>query len=199
VHGTLGCAEFDDAAVRAAVEIAASGEPEVRTLRHDLGEVEVYLEPHLPAPSAIVVSATDVARALLSHLMALGYDPVLIETRAERVTLGDEPRVASFEALDLRPDTVAVLTDHDAPDVTEMLATLLRSPVRFVGVMGSRRHVGHYVDALRAQGFDDDDLARIRSPLGLDIGGRSPAEIALSIAAGLVADAHDRSGGWLDR
>jgi xanthine dehydrogenase accessory factor len=50
--------------------------------------------------------------------------------------------------------------------------------------MGSRRHVGPYVDELRAMGFDDDDLARIRSPLGLDLGGRRPEEIALSIAAG---------------
>jgi xanthine dehydrogenase accessory factor len=48
-------------------------------------------------------------------------------------------------------------------------------------------------------GFGDDDLARIRSPLGLDLGGRTPEEIALSIAAGIVAARHDRDGGWLDR
>ena len=48
-------------------------------------------------------------------------------------------------------------------------------------------------------GFGDEDLARIRSPLGLDIGGRSPEEIALSIAAGIVADANGREGGWMDR
>jgi xanthine dehydrogenase accessory factor len=92
-----------------------------------------------------------------------------------------------------------VFTDHDAPGVTEGLAGLLRSPVGFLGVMGSRRHVAHYVDELRAQGFTDDDLARIRSPLGLDLGGRAPEEIAISIAAGLVAHAHGRDGGWLDR
>ena len=65
--------------------------------------------------------------------------------------------------------------------------------------MGSRRHVGHYVEELRSRGFTDDELARIRSPLGLDLGGREPEEIALSIAAGLVAARHDREGGWLDR
>jgi xanthine dehydrogenase accessory factor len=48
-------------------------------------------------------------------------------------------------------------------------------------------------------GFGDEDLSRIRSPLGLDLGGRRPAEIALSIAAGLVAAQHDRDAGWLDR
>jgi xanthine dehydrogenase accessory factor len=75
----------------------------------------------------------------------------------------------------------------------------LRSQVRFIGVMGSRRHVGRYVEDLRAAGFADADLARIRSPLGLDLGGRGPEEVALSIAAGLVADRYGRQGGWLDR
>jgi xanthine dehydrogenase accessory factor len=107
--------------------------------------------------------------------------------------------VAAVADLDLATYDEAVLTDHDAPGVTETLAILLRSPVRFVGVMGSRRHVGHYVEELRSRGFGEDELARIRSPLGLDLGGREPEEIALSIAAGLVAARHDRDGGWLDR
>jgi xanthine dehydrogenase accessory factor len=65
--------------------------------------------------------------------------------------------------------------------------------------MGSRRHVAHYVKDLRGRGFGDEDLRRIRSPLGLDLGGRRPEEIALAIAAGLVAADHERDGGWLDR
>jgi xanthine/CO dehydrogenase XdhC/CoxF family maturation factor len=91
-----------------------------------------------------------------------------------------------------------VHTDHDAPGIADALAMLLRSPVHFVGVMGSRRHVGPYVEALRAMGFTDEDLARIRSPLGLDLGGKTPEEIALSIAAGLVAARTGRDGGWMD-
>ena len=63
---------------------------------------------------------------------------------------------------------------------------------------GSRRHVGPYVETLRSMGFGDEDLARVRSPLGLDIGGQTPQEIALSIAAGLVAARTGRSGGWMD-
>jgi xanthine dehydrogenase accessory factor len=124
---------------------------------------------------------------------------VLVEPRTDRVASGDEPVVARVEDLDLSVYGEAVLTDHDAPGVSDTLAILLRSPVRFVGVMGSRRHVGRYVEELRAQGFTDDELARIRSPLGLDLGGRSPEEIALSIAAGVVAARNDRGGGWLDR
>ena len=65
VRGTLGCAEFDEAAVRDAAEILASGEPQIRTYHHDHGEVEVFFEPHRAPPALVVVSATDVARALV--------------------------------------------------------------------------------------------------------------------------------------
>ena len=70
VHGTLGCAEFDAAAVAAAAEVWEAGEPATRVLHHDLGDVEVFVEPHRRAPRLVVVSATDVARALRAHLAA---------------------------------------------------------------------------------------------------------------------------------
>jgi molybdenum cofactor synthesis domain-containing protein len=199
VRGTLGCAEFDAAAVSAAAEVQAAGAPEMRTFHHPEGDVEVYLEPHRAPPRLVVVSATDVARSLRVEMERQGRRVIVLEPRAERVTPDDGPFVRSLEELTLGYDDEVVFTDHDAPGIADMLTALLRSPVRFIGVMGSRRHVAHYVEDLRSRGFGDDDLRRIRSPLGLDIGGRRPEEIALAIAAGLVAADHDRGGGWLDR
>ena len=202
VHGTLGCAEFDEAAVADAAEILASGDPQTRRYHHEQGDVEVYLEPHRAAPTLAIVSATDVARELATLAPGLGFTPVVIEGRAGRVTDADRRSTRVLRSLDelaIDGQTRVVFTDHDAPEVTEALASALRSPARFVGVMGSRRHVGPYVAGLREMGFSDRDLARIRSPLGVDLGGRRPSEIALSIAAGLVADANERDAGWLDR
>jgi molybdopterin adenylyltransferase len=199
VHGTLGCAEFDAAAVEAASEVLASGGPQTRTLHHELGDIEVFFRPVARVTRMIVVSATDVARNLRAAMGRLGTVVTLVEPRSERLSAEDGPATASVADLDLSSYGEAVLTDHDAPDVTETLAMLLRSPVGFVGVMGSRRHVAHYVGELRERGFTDEELARIRSPLGLDLGGREPEEIALSIAAGIVAARHDREGGWMDR
>jgi molybdopterin adenylyltransferase len=202
VHGTLGCAEFDEAAVRDAVEVLASGEPQVRTYHHEQGDVEVFLEPVRPAPTLILVSANDVSRALVRLARPLGYSPTLVEPRPERVTEQDRSAVevaSGFEGVEIDERTRVVFTDHDAPNIADALAVVLRSPARFVGVMGSHRHVGPYVERLRELGFGDDELARIRSPLGVDLGGREPEEIAVSIAAGLVADANDRDAGWLDR
>jgi molybdopterin adenylyltransferase len=202
VSGTLGCAEFDEEAVADAAEVVASGQPQTRTLHHDLGDVEVFFEPHLPPKRLVVVSATDVARSLRGLAAPLGYRTILVEPRQERLTPADEAAAggAASSLDDLLDDrTALVFTDHDAPDVAGMLGAALRSPARFIGVMGSRRHVAPYLEDLRAMGFTDADLARIRSPVGLDLGGRRPEEIALSIAAGLVAVEHGRDAGWMDR
>ena len=129
----------------------------------------------------------------------VGYDAVIVEPRAERVVPGDAPVASSIEELDLTSDDVVVVTDHDAPYASDALATALRSPSRFVGIMSSRRHVQRHLDALRALGLSEDELRRLRSPVGLDLGGRRAEEIALSIAAGIVADANGRDGGWMDR
>jgi molybdenum cofactor synthesis domain-containing protein len=204
IHGTLGCAEFDAAAVDAAAEVASTGRPDTRTFRHELGDIEVYLSPFSERRRAFVVSATDVARGVRRHLAELGFAVTLVEPRTERITANDRSAfdavVAELTATDaLGPADVVVATDHDAPGVADVLAEVLATPAGFVGVMGSRRHVGPYVEDLRSRGLGDDELARVRSPLGLDLGGRTPEEIALSIAAGVVAATHGRGGGWLDR
>lgn len=199
VRGTLGCAEFDEQAMRAATTAWERGEPATAVLHHDDGDVEVYLEPHRPRPRLVAVSATDVARALRADLTGVGYDAVIVEPRTERVVPGDAPVAASIEELDLTSDDVVVVTDHDAPYASDALAVALRSPSRFVGIMSSRRHVQRHLEALRALGLSEDQLGRLRSPVGLDLGGRRAEEIALSIAAGIVADANGRDGGWMDR
>ncbi|MGZ4154646.1 MAG: XdhC family protein, partial [Actinomycetota bacterium] len=201
VHGTLGCAEFDEAAVRDAAEVYEAGTPSTRVYRHEQGSVEVYLEPHRPRPTMAIVAATDVARALRRHAEALGFDTVLVEPRVERISVADraDRTAPSLEGVSLGAGDVVVFTDHDLPGIAGSIASALRTPVRFLGVMGSRRHVGPYLEELRAMGFSDDDIGRIRSPVGLDLGGRRPEEIALAIAAGVLADANGRDGGWLDR
>jgi xanthine dehydrogenase accessory factor len=201
--GTLGCSEFDASAVAETRELLAAGEPALRTFTHDLGSVEVYLEPLRPRPRLVVLGATPVAEHLLRGGAELGYATVLVESRAERNTPAHRAaagRVAtSVAGVALGPGTDAIHTDHDAPDIVDELAPLLRAGVHFVGVMGSARHTAPHLAALRAAGVGDDELARLRTPVGLDLGARTPAEIALSILAGLLAARTGRTGGWLDK
>jgi molybdopterin adenylyltransferase len=201
VRGTLGCAEFDGAAAADAPAVLASGQPTIRTYQHELGSVEVYLEPQTALPTLVVMGATPVALWLLRWGRDLGYQTVLVESRTERVTAELKEAAgrvsAGVEDLDLGRELDAVHTDHDAPQVAEHVAALLRRGARFVGVMGSARHASPHLRALRELGLTEESVSRVRTPVGLDVGARTPQEIAVSILAGLIAERTGRAGGWL--
>jgi len=100
---------------------------------------------------------------------------------------------------ELGGELYVVHTNHDAPDLVAALEAVLPKDPRFIGLVGSRRHTGHHLEALRAKGVGEEVIERIQSPVGLDIGATTPAEIALSILAGLVAVRRGGSGGWKQR
>ena len=200
--GTLGCSEFDAAALEDARPIADQGSPQLRTYRHDLGSIDAYIEPHTPVPTLVVFGATPVARVILDWAPELGFRAFLVETRAERLQGQDWPSaVTSLELVGpmLGNDVYAVHTDHDAFDIVQALETLIPRRPKFIGLVGSRRHTGHHMESLRERGVGQDVVAQIQSPVGLDLGAVSPAEIALSILAGVVARRRGRDGGWLER
>jgi xanthine/CO dehydrogenase XdhC/CoxF family maturation factor len=179
--GTLGCSEFDSQARTEAPLLLDAGSPGLRTYRHDLGSIEVYLEPYLSRPLLVVLADTPVAAALRRGAPEVGFD-VTAEVPSDPVPGG----------------LFVVHTDHDAPDLVSTLRRALALEPRFVGLVGSRRHTGHHLEVLRAEGMSDAMLAGIQSPVGLDIGAQGPAEIALSILAGLVAARRGAPGGWKD-
>ena len=181
--GTLGCSEFDSAALADSAAIAEGGSPQLRTYRHDLGSIEVYLEPYAASPTLIVFADTPVGRALARWAPEVGF----------RALLFDSPRELPS---DLSGDLYVVHTNHDAPDLVDALEAVLPREPRFIGLVGSRRHTGHHLEALREKGVAEEVIARIQSPVGLDIGARTAEEIALSILAGLVAVRRNAQGGW---
>ena len=188
--GTLGCSEFDSAALADARRVADAGDPQLRTYSHDLGSIEVYLEPYPAAPTLVVFAATPVAAALLRWAPDLGFKTVLVETRPERLKDASwPPAITSLADLHsaLGSEVFVVHTDHDAEDLVHALETVLPKEPRFIGLVGSRRHTGHHLDALRAKGVAEEVIARIQSPVGLDIGAQTAGEIALSILAGITA------------
>jgi len=197
--GTLGCSEFDSAALADASKIAEGGAPVLRTYRHDLGSIEVYVEPYLASPTLVVFAATPVAAALVRWAPEVGFRTVLVETRPDRLKGGTwPPAISSLADLStaLDSEVYAVHTDHDAEDLVQALEALLPKGPRFIGLVGSRRHTGHHLEALRAKGVPEEVIARIQSPVGLDLGAVTPAEIALSILAGVVAVRRGGRGGW---
>jgi xanthine/CO dehydrogenase XdhC/CoxF family maturation factor len=104
--------------------------------------------------------------------------------------------VHDLAAAGLDEHTDVVLTDHHRPELGEILATALRADTRWIGIVGNPKVEGPHIAALRERGVPDDQIKRVHRPIGLNIGSRTPAEIAVATLAGLVADRNQRPGGF---
>jgi len=148
----------------------------------------------------VAVFASPVARFLLSYARDAGYRPVLLEPGGGPAP-DDGPApdglttVSSLAGL-ADEATDVVVCDHHRPELGPVLRDALASPARWVGVLGNPRHPAPHIPALAALGVPDDEIARVHRPIGLNIGSRAPAEIALATMAGLIADRNGRPGGF---
>jgi xanthine dehydrogenase accessory factor len=158
-----------------------------------------------PPPRMYVIGAVDVARPLLTYAKTLGFAVTLIDPRAPFAV---PSRFPGAEVLVAWPDEVlerAPITErdaivslaHDPKFDVPGIAAALRSPAGYIGAMGSRGTTARRAEALRAKGFTDADLARIHAPIGLDLGARSPEEIALAVVAEIVKERHGAAGNSL--
>ncbi|GAA1533824.1 XdhC family protein [Actinomadura kijaniata] len=137
----------------------------------------------------VAVFASPVAEYLLRYGLDLGFACLLVDPAGEG---GD----ALVRVPELDGTADVVVTDHHRPELGEVLRDVLAQPVRWVGVMGNPRHPAPHVPALRALGVSEDAIARVHRPVGLNIGSRTPAEIAVATLAGLLADRNGRPGGF---
>jgi xanthine dehydrogenase accessory factor len=160
----------------------------------DAGDV-VLIERIAPPERLVLVGASDVGAALARLAKTLGMSVVVVDGREryatrERFASADEILVGMPSELVgplLAPGTYLVLVAHEYKYELPILRDALRSPVRFVGMLAGRKRADGVRALLREQGLTEDEIARLHSPVGLDIGGREPEEIALSIAAQLIA------------
>ena len=139
----------------------------------------------------VAVFASPVSEVLLRWAPELGYTAVLVDPDPAR---GAPARGFAELAVDLANADV-VVTDHHRDELGAVLRDALAVPTRWVGVMGNPRHEGPHVAALAELGVPPEEVARVHRPIGLDIGSRTPPEIAISTLAGLLADRNGRAGG----
>ncbi|WP_433323570.1 XdhC family protein [Spirillospora sp. CA-294931] len=139
----------------------------------------------------VAVFASPVAEFLLRYGADLGYTCVLVEPDRDRAPDG-VPGLPE----DVGATADVVVTDHHRPELGTVLRDVLARRVRWVGVMGNPKHPAPHVPALTALGVAPDEIARVQRPIGLNIGSRAPAEIAVATLAGLLADRNGRPGGF---
>lgn len=199
--GTI-AASIDDMLSDRSDHLLQTGGTEVLTLPWQGQQAQVYIEAFRPSPSLLIVGATHTAISLCRLATEVGFQVTVIDVRSALATpehFPDAKRIVHAwpdEALEQVPldnySSLVVLT-HDPKFDVPALASGLRSDARYIGAQGSRvTHEGRR-QQLRQQGFTEDDLARIRAPIGLDIGSRTPAELALSILAEVLAVQYNRA------
>jgi xanthine dehydrogenase accessory factor len=204
IAGTLGCSEFDTAGLDLAWK-ALDGRRTVRERLDFAGHgrqraIELFAEVAEPDPGIVVVGSNPVGRAITDVAIATGRRVRLLTAgdeaapRADADAVGGDP-VEALRRQALSPGDALIVSDHDAPWVDDVLRIALGSDIAFVGMLGSRRHAPDAVARLRAHGVDAEQLARLHTPCVLDIGSRTPGEIALSIVAEVVAFERGRNGG----
>ncbi|WP_030715562.1 XdhC family protein [Streptomyces sp. NRRL F-2580] len=168
--------------------------------------LKVLVESSVPPPRMIVFGAIDFASALVRIGKFLGYRVTVCDARPVFATKTRFPEADEIvvdwphrylESTEVDGRTVLCVLTHDAKFDVPLLELALRLPVAYVGAMGSRRTHEDRNKRLRDVGVTELELARLRSPIGLDLGARSPEETALSIAAEIVANRRGGSGAAL--
>ena len=199
VEGSLGDPSLDGQAVSFGREALETGRPSSRTLHEDDSAILLYADVHVPVERLLVVGAGHIAVPLAALGAMLDFDVTVLDDRAEFATeerFADGVRVirADFVAdpfadvvIDERTYITLVTRGHmwDFDCLTRILNRDLLP--RYIGMIGSRRRVRAAFDALNDAGVPAEKMERIHAPIGLDINADSPAEIAVSIAAEIVA------------
>jgi xanthine dehydrogenase accessory factor len=208
--GTMGNAELDKAVVETARGLLEGGRTETVHLgprgQRRMEDVAVFIQSFAPPPRMYVFGAIDFASAVARIGKFMGYRVIVCDARAvfatrERFPSADEIVVAwpdeflKTAEVDGR-SVIAVLT-HDPKFDVPVLKEALKTPAGYIGAMGSRRTHDNRTARLKEEDVTDEQLARISSPIGLDIGARTPEETAIAIAAEIVALRTGHSGGRL--
>ena len=208
-HGTLGCDGFDRSAAADASRAIASGTRLERTYDWDeASRIHVEVRPFARGDAVpdtvaqaelLIVGGGPVTRALVALAKTLGFRVrVAGRERGEDARDADESlHVADAPALGaipVGPETYVVIAGHDEEFSQPALRALLASHAPYLGMMGSRRHTGHLLEELRAGGHPAESLARVHTPIGLDIGAQTPEEVALATLAHIVAIRRGRTG-----
>jgi xanthine dehydrogenase accessory factor len=178
--------------VAAAVEVVDTGVAGVV----DVGGDEWFVEPVVGPPRLIILGAIAAADALVPMAVAAGFSVAVVDTRSwlarpERYPPGTEVRCGTpcdaLGAIGIDANTAVVSFLHEARLEDDVLEAALRGPAAYVGAMGSGKSTAAKRTRLAKRGLSDEQLLRLRAPIGLSIGARTPREIAVAVLAEIVA------------
>lgn len=205
--GTIGGGEMEARVVSEALQALAARRP--RRITYSLvdpatgdpgvcgGQVELYLEPHMPQSTIYVIGVGHVGQAVIELADWLGYRVVAWDDRAELLDAAESadavltgPITDALVAEPIDEHTRVIMVTRNVALDVELLPALLATPASYIGLMGSERRWGTTRALLVDAGVSESDLLRVQSPIGMEIAAETPAEIAVSILAQVIE--HER-------
>jgi xanthine dehydrogenase accessory factor len=201
-EGSLGDVSRDERVIADARELLAAERSETRSYE----DVDVFIDVYPLKPHLVIFGAVHVAQPLADFAQRLGYHVSVIDARSPLATRARFPNVEDlivawpdevYEQLTVGANTWIAILTHDPKFDEPALLGALKTNARYIGAVGSRKTNADRRDRLRAAGVSEEDITRIRGPIGLDIGGQTPEEMAISILAEMISVKYGRSGGVL--
>ncbi len=200
--GDLGDANLNAQVARNAQDLMRLERSENRTY----GDAEIFVQVFAPKPKLIIFGGVHTAIPLTQFAQALGFRVTIVDGRGrfatrERFPTADEIIVAwpdeAIAQMKIDSSTYVAILTHDPKFDIPALKALSATNPRYIGSMGSRETRQQHFAELRAAGVSEEFLSRVHGPVGLDLGARTPEEMALAIIAEIVAVRYGKSGGFL--
>jgi len=204
--GTMGGGDLEKRIIEEALEVIKEGNPKLTSFILDPekgkldmmcgGEVEVYIEPILPDDKLIIFGAGHITRSLAPLLQRSGFLVSVIDDSPELLQKDMFPEIENLIltnmeqfARDLPPDsrTYIVLLSRGFSKDKEILNQLIQKDFKYIGMIGSMKKISTMKEDLQKMGVPKEAFLKLYAPIGLDIGGETPEEIAISIAAEIIA------------
>jgi len=169
------------------------------------GQLEVFIEPVEPQPRALIFGAGHISKSLAAVTGLLGFHTTVIDDRdsfatRERFPSADEVLAGSYEEvipkLAIHPESYVIIVTRGHRDDMRVLRLLAGAPARYLAMIGSRRKVLAVLKELEHEGIPKESFARLHAPMGLDIGAVTPEEIAVSVAAEMIAVRRRAGSDW---
>ena len=207
IVGSIGGGETERHVIVAAQQAMADGQPrylDLKLANQGHGDattgddaMEIFVEPLLTAPTLVIIGAGHVGAAVAQLAKTLGFRIVVIDDRAELITPQNFPHaderivgdiVVHVRKIELTPQTFVVLVTRAHALDAALLSALIDRPAAYIGMLGSAKRANAAKDALRKQGVNEQALARLHMPIGIEIGAETPQEIAVSIMAQVIRE-----------
>jgi xanthine dehydrogenase accessory factor len=204
--GTLGGGDLEKRVIEEAINAIKQGQPKVASFTLDVekgkldmmcgGKLDVYIEPILPDEKLVIFGAGHITRSLAPLMKLAGFQVSVVEDSPDLLQKDKLPETENLILTDMEqfardlssdPGTYIVLLSRGYSRDKAILSQLIQKDFKYIGMIGSLRKINTMKEELQKEGVPEEAFSKLKAPIGLDIGGETPEEIAISIAAEIIA------------